>query len=212
MSPESDGMEYVRHSMVADLQRKGILSESLLKVMLKIPRHLFISEALRYGAYDDVSLPLGFGQTISKPSIIAMMVQALNLTGRERVLEIGSGSGYQSAIIAELSKSLVTIERIKELYRRARDILFNLNYSNVKAVHTDDFNSVQGEFDAIIMSAGAESLPAGLVEKLVIGGKLVLPVGNGSAHQIKRIIRDSETSFIEDSIGKAKFVPHITSQ
>jgi len=198
--------------MARQLSSMGIYSGSVLEAVYRIPRHLFVSEALRYMAYEDTSLPIGFGQTISKPSVIAKMVQALGLTGTERVLEIGTGSGYQSAIISGLAGSLVTMERIKNLHLRARDILFTLNCKNVSAVHTDDFNEVDGLFDAIIVAAGADIFPVELLNKLENGGVLVIPVGDSSGHRIKKYIKRCESDFIEENIGEARFVPYIVGE
>ena len=187
----------------------GITSGSVLEVMNHTPRHFFISEALRYRAYEDISLPIGFNQTISKPSTIARMVQALELTGSERVLEIGTGSGYQSAVIANLVNSLITSERIRELYQRARDkLLINLKYRNVKMMNCSDFHSIDGPFDSIIVSAAADILPADLLDKLDEGGRLIIPVGNNGKHIIKRYIKRGGY-VVEEDIGEASFVPLI---
>jgi len=205
-------MEYIKNSMIEYLVKKGITSQSVLNAMFKVPRHLFISEALRYSAYDDVSLPIGFGQTISKPSIIARMVQHLNLTGKERVLEIGTGSGYQSALLAELSESVVTIERISELSTRAGRVLKKLNYSNVRVKNTDDFNDTIGIFNSVIVSAGANMMLPDLFKKMSQGGILIIPVEAGSVHRIKRIIMNNENEMIEEVIGEAEFVPLIINK
>ena len=212
MFRKSDGMEYIRQEMVHDLSRKGIVSSNVLNAVFRVPRHLFVSEALRYSAYRDTSLPIGFGQTISKPSVIAMMVQALSLTGEERVLEIGTGSGYQTAILAQLSASVVSMERIKELSVRAKSVLISFNVGNVTFLNSDDFNETEGEFDAIVVSAGAEIFPVDLCDKVRPGGRLVIPVGNSSGHQIMKYIKKSDGTFIEENIGRATFVPLIMAR
>ena len=180
--------------------------------MSEMPRHFFVSEALKYRAYDDTSLPIGFGQTVSKPSVIAKMIQSINLSGEERVLEIGTGSGYQSALLSSLAKEVVSLERIKELYLRARNLLFEFKISNVKLIHSDDFNEARDFFDAIIVAAGAEILPNDLLKKLVPGGILVIPVGNSSGHLIKKFIKKSDDLFVEENIGTATFVPYIVGE
>ncbi len=173
-------MQYIKQGLIAELRKKGISSGSVLEAMASVPRHLFVSEALRFHAYDDISLPIGNGQTISKPSVIARMVQALGLTGDERVLEIGTGSGYQSAIISRLAGSLVTMERIEELFNRARGVLFGLGYRNITFLRSGDFNEAEGMFDAVIVAAGADILPVSLFGKIAPGGRLVIPSGTGA--------------------------------
>ncbi len=202
----------VRQAMVAALKKKGIYSGVVLDAMTAVPRHLFVSEALRYRAYDDVSLPIGYGQTVSKPSVIANMVQALELTGDERVLEIGTGSGYQSAILSLLAGSLTTLERIRELSERARSVLFGLRCSNVRCVHSADFNDAEGEFDAIIVSAGIDVMPQALLAKAAHRGRLVIPVSDGATHKIKKIIVKGPGKFIVHEIGEALFVPYIPAE
>jgi len=205
-------MTYIQQGLIATLRQKGILSGAVLEAMSAVPRHLFVSEALRFRAYDDISLPIGFGQTVSKPSVIGRMVQALDLTGEERVLEIGTGSGYQSAIISLLAKSLVTMERIEELFRRARNILTRLKHMNVRCIHTGDFNDTDGAFDAVIVSAGIDAVPSDLFRKVSIGGTLIVPVACGSGHRIKKFTIKGSGSAIEDDIGEAVFVPYISSE
>lgn len=204
----NDGMKYARQEMVNALASKGI-SSGVLDAVYMVPRHLFISEALRYSAYRDSSLPIGFGQTISKPSVIAMMVQAMALTGEERVLEIGTGSGYQTAILSILAHSVVTMERIGFLAKRAHERLSSFNIGNVTCLHTDDFNKAKGTFDAIVVSAGAEIFPIDLCDKLTVGGRLVIPVGDSSGHHIMRYVKKKDGKLIEDNIGRAVFVPYI---
>lgn len=197
--------------MVEKLQQKGISSGSVLEAMLKVPRHLFVSDALCYRAYDDTSLPIGFGQTISTPSVVASMVQSLKLTGDEKVLEIGSGSGYQAAVLAELSSSVTAMERIPELAERSRAVLGSLDYM-VRVVTADDFNDIDSFFDRIIVAAGVSVMPYDLLEKLEPDGILVIPVNeNGRGHRIKRFVRKKDRGYFEEVIGMATFVPYITS-
>ncbi len=205
------GMDAPRRAMAAGLSRGGIYSGAVIGVMARVPRHLFVSEALRYRAYDDISLPIGFGQTLSRPRVIALMVQGLNLTGDERVMEIGTGSGYQSAVLAELAGSVITFERIESLYRRARDVLFSLDYANVRPVFGDDFREAEGPFDAIVVAAGAKTVPGGLIDRLSPGGRLVIPLQDGHGHRIMRFIRKGN-SVIEEGLGTATFVPYVGSE
>lgn len=207
----SDSMYRPRLAMVEKLQQKGISSGSVLEAMLKVPRHLFVSDALCYRAYDDTSLPIGFGQTISTPSVVASMVQSLKLTGDEKVLEIGSGSGYQAAVLAELSSSVTAMERIPELAERSRAVLGSLDYM-VRVVTGDDFNDIDSFFDRIIVAAGVSVMPYDLLEKLEPDGILVIPVNeNGRGHRIKRFVRKKDRGYFEEVVGMATFVPYITS-
>ncbi len=206
----NDRMTNARVNMVRKLENKGISSGSVLEAMMKVPRHLFVSDALCYRAYDDTSLPIGFGQTISTPSVVASMVQSLRLTGDERVLEIGSGSGYQAAVLGELAGIVTGMERIAELADRSRGVIFSLKYSNIKIVNSDDFNSVEGNFDRIIVAAGVKIFPVELLEKLEPGGVLVIPVDDSTNnHVIKRFIKKSDTDYFEEVIGRANFVPYL---
>lgn len=206
---KSDNMIYIRQEMVKGLASRGIASSTVLEAVMRTPRHVFVSEALRYRAYHDVSLPIGFGQTISKPSVIARMVQGLSLTGRERVLEIGTGSGYQTAILAQLCGSVVSMERIKDLSMRARSAILPFGYTNVNFIASDDFHDATGLFDAIVVAAGADILPSRLLEKVNPGGILIIPVGAEGDHQIMKYIKRHDGTFIEERIGEATFVPLI---
>ena len=208
----NDRMFNARRSMVMKLEQKGISSGSVLNAMMKVPRDRFVSEALRYRSYDDVSLPIGFGQTISTPSVVASMVQSLRLTGDESVLEIGSGSGYQAAVLAELSHSVTGMERIPALAERSRAVLNELGY-NVDIINRDNFKNVSGVFDRIIVSAGVKILPEHLLAKLKDGGILVIPVDEqGTDHFINRYVKKSSTDYFEEVIGRATFVPYIVDE
>jgi len=198
--------------MVIKLEQRGISSGSVLDAMMRVPRHHFVSEALCYRAYDDTSLPIGFGQTISTPSVVASMIQSLRLTGDESVLDIGSGSGYQSAVLAELSGSVTAMERIPELAERSRGILDKLGYK-IRVINSDNFNEVEGSFDRIIVAAGVKIFPSELLAKINEGGILVIPVDeSGRNHQIKRIVKKREDDFFEEIIGRATFVPYIMGE
>lgn len=212
MYHNKDMMYRAREAMVEKLQQKGISSGSVLGAMLRVPRHLFVSDALCYRAYDDTSLPIGFGQTISTPSVVASMVQSLKLTGDENVLEIGSGSGYQAAVLAELAANVTAMERIPQLAERSGTVLGSLGY-NVRIVAGDNFNDIDSLFDRIIVAAGVSLMPYDLLEKLEPGGVLVIPVNeNGRGHRIKRFVRKKGNDFFEEVIGLATFVPYITGE
>jgi len=170
-----------RERMVeTQIKARGIKDERVLKAMLKVPRHLFVDEALRDQAYGDFPLPIGEGQTISQPYIVALMTEALELKGNERVLEVGTGSGYQTAILAELALWVYTIERFFTLLERAKKVLTELGYKNI-SFKLDDGTLGWKEvapFDAIIVTAASPDIPPPLVEQLSEGGRIVIPVGD----------------------------------
>ena len=166
----------VEHQLVP----RGITSVQVLDAMRKVPRHLFMDEALRNGAYDDCPIPIGEGQTISQPYMVALMTELLDLNTKSNVLEIGTGSGYQSAILAELAKQVYTIERIPTLAEKAMRILDQLEYNNIQIRIGDGTLgwSEYAPYDGIIVTAGSPSVPEALIEQLAENGKLVIPVGD----------------------------------
>lgn len=194
--------------MVAALASSGaVFSRALLGAMERVPRHRFVSEALRYRAYEDCSLPIGYGQTISRPSTVARMLQALSLSGVERVLEIGAGSGYQTALLAEMAGEVHARERIEGLCRRARELLSGMRYRNIRLVHGEELDGIGDSFDAIVVAAGAPFMPEALLGALAPGGVLVIPIGNEGEHSIKRFMKKADGRVIEDDLGDARFVP-----
>jgi protein-L-isoaspartate(D-aspartate) O-methyltransferase len=197
-----------RERMVKNqLMPRGITDKKVLEAMGKVQRHLFMEEALVGEAYKDHPLPIGHKQTISQPFIVAQMTQALGLTGREKVLEIGTGSGYQTAILSELSSKVCTIERIRPLMERARYILNELGYANIL------FKSYDGTlgwdewapYDAIIITAGAPSVPEPLLGQLADGGRMVVPVGNKAGQDLIKITRKKDV-YDKKSLGGCRFV------
>jgi len=192
------------------IRARGITSLRLLEAMSKIPRHLFVEEALADQAYNDNPLPIGEMQTISQPYMVALMTDALDLKGREKVLEIGTGSGYQSALLAELADQVFSIERIASLANHARRILDELGYYNV-AIRVGDGTygwKEEAPFDAIIVTAGAPEIPMPLVEQLAVGGRLVVPVGGRHIQELMKITRLSENvnDLKKESLGGCRFV------
>ena len=182
-----------RERMVeTQLRGRGITDGRVLAAMGKVPRHLFVEEALRDQAYGDRPLPIGVGQTISQPYMVAIMCQLLGLTGRERVLEVGTGSGYQAAVLAELSRKVYTIERISSLATRARQILESLEYTNV-LVRVGDGTvgwSDEAPFERIIVAAAAPQIPEPLFQQLAEGGRMVVPVGDAygqTLHVVEKV-------------------------
>lgn len=189
------------------LAAQGIEDTRVLKAMLKVPRHLFVDSALADRVYEDGPLPIGEKQTISQPYMVALMTEALELTGKERVLEIGAGSGYQTAILAELSLNIFSVEKIGSLAVRARSILDELGYYNV-AFHVGDGTlgwSEHAPYDAILVAAGSPKLPHPLIEQLSVGGRLVIPLGNEQSQTLKRI-RRTASGVEEEHLGKCRFV------
>jgi protein-L-isoaspartate(D-aspartate) O-methyltransferase len=198
----------LREKMVSSqIEDRGIHDQRLLEAMRKVPRHLFVSEALQDQAYGDFPLPIGEGQTISQPYIVAEMTQALELAADDRVLEIGTGSGYQTAILAELVYRVYTIERVRQLFIKVRQILDQLNYHNVVAKCSDGTLGWpdEGPFEAIIVTAGAPKVPEPLVEQLTVGGRLVIPVGNRFSQTLLKIVKD-EDGVHQVDLGGCRFV------
>ena len=198
----------LREKMVTkQIEARGVSDFRVLEAMRKVPRHLFVGEALQDQAYGDFPLPIGEGQTISQPYIIAEMTEALELTQDDRVLEIGTGSGYQTAILAEIAFRVYTIERVRPLFIRARKLLDELGYHNVVARCSDGTLGWQDEspFDAIIVTAGAPGIPEKLVGQLSIGGRLVIPVGDRFSQTLFQIRRDEDGVHKRD-LGGCRFV------
>lgn len=192
------------------LRARGIADQRVLKAMEKIPRHLFVDEGLVEQAYNDNPLPIDRQQTISQPYIVALMSEAMGLTGKEKVLEIGAGSGYQTAILAELAERVFTIERIAALATRARKVLESLNYYNV-AVRVGDGTygwREESPFSAIMVTAGAPRIPKLLIEQLVVGGRLVIPVGNRNSQVLLKLTRLSQDpgDLKQEDLGGCRFV------
>ena len=186
---------------------RGVKDARVIAAMRKVPRHLFVEEALQNQAYSDRPLPIGEKQTISQPYMVALMTEALQLTGKEKVLEIGAGSGYQTAILAESARQVFSIERILSLTMKARMLLINLGYTNVEIKFSDGTEGWIGEspFDAIIVTAGSPDIPQPLVDQLAVGGRLVIPVGDESVQDLIRLKKTEEGVKRED-LGGCRFV------
>ncbi len=186
---------------------RGIKDRRVIDAILKVPRHAFVEEAMSAQAYSDSPLPIGEKQTISQPYMVALMTEALQLTGKEKVLEIGAGSGYQTAILAEIAKKVFSIERILSLTMRTRVLLLELGYSNIEIKFSDGTQGWPAEspFDAIIVTAGAPDIPQPLIDQLAIGGRLVVPVGDDSFQDLIRATKLEEGIRKED-LGGCRFV------
>ena len=194
MRAESSDKDYapLRHRMVDEqLRPRGIADEGVLAVMESVPRHLFVPPAQRHCAYDDGPFPIGLGQTISQPYMVARMTELLHLTKESRVLEVGTGSGYQAAVLAELAGEVWTIERLPELAQRAEGLLSRLGYKNVRVISGDGTMGYPeaAPYDGIVVTAAAPRVPARLREQLGTGGRMVIPVSAGYSQDLLLIER-----------------------
>lgn len=210
--------EILRKRMVQDqIVARGVSDRRVIDAMLKIPRHIFVQEAFATQAYNDNPLPIGEKQTISQPYIVALMTEKLALTGTEKVLEIGTGSGYQTAILATLADRVYSAERIRPLALRARKCLDSLKLFNVQLRINDNEGSPIGwedeaPFDAIIVTAGAPDVPVILTEQLARGGRLVIPVGSEIDQQLIIITKNEEGELLREPSVPCRFVPLIGRQ
>ena len=197
-----------RKRLVDQLVLKGIKSKIVIDALLKVPRHLFIDQDFETHAYIDKAFPIDSEQTISQPFTVAFQTSLLNLNKKDKVLEIGTGSGYQTAILMEIADSVFSIERQHKLYRRSKKNLTNLGYKTINIKYGDGYKGLQEHqpFDKILVTAGAEILPKQLLLQLKIGGKLVIPIGK-HIQEMTVIERKSEKSFDKKTYGNFKFVP-----
>ena len=200
--------EGARQKMLeSQIRARDVRDPRVLEAIRKVPRHLFVEEALRDRAYFDKALPIGEKQTISQPYMVAAMSEALELQGRDRVLEIGTGSGYQTAVLAELAESVFSVERIASFVPLARRRLESLGYYNVLIKIGDGTIgwSEHAPYDAILVTAAAPQVPRPLLDQLKLGGRLVVPLGPEDAQMLVRIRRDEE-GFHEEALGECRFV------
>jgi len=205
------GYSKLRERMVDyQIARRGVTSRVVLDAMRKVPRERFVSKGNRRFAYDDSPLPIGQSQTISQPYVVAYMAEALALEGGEKVLEIGTGSGYAAAVLGEIAAEVYTIERIKALADMARVVLEDLGYDNVHVQHGDGTLGWpdQAPFDGIVVTAGGPEVPETLKHQLRIGGRLVIPIGGYTTfQQLVRVTRVAEDEFDTEDLIPVRFVP-----
>ena len=209
---QTDGFEIPRARMVEQLRsRYGIQDERVLFAMNAVPRHLFVPEALRSQAYKDNALPIAGGQTISQPYIVARMTELLELKGRERVLEVGAGSAYQTSVLSLLAKKIFAIERLANLAADAKKKLASLGIRNVSLRCDDGTNGWEfyAPFDAILVAAGGPDVPSPLLEQLAEGGRLVIPVGPDKRSQTLVRVTRTPDGFVHEDFGQCAFVPLI---
>ena len=198
-----------RMEFMLTLRRRGVTDAATLRAMEQVPREMFVSEQLKSQAYDDHALPIDCGQTISQPYVVAYMTELLELQTRHRVLEIGTGSGYQAAVISRIAATVVTIERYRTLADRARKIFDMLGYTNIEVVTGDGLEGVpdRAPFDRIIVTAAAETIPDTLVEQLADDGILVLPLGPHDGPQEIVRLRKTEQGIRSENLIGVRFVP-----
>jgi len=197
-----------RDRLVKRLRDHGIDDERVLEVIGSLPRHIFVDEALAHRAYEDTALPIGHGQTISQPYIVALMTAKLLNEPRDRILEIGTGSGYQAAVLARLVKRVYTVERIAALIERAQSRFRALKLRNIRVKYDDGSLGwpEQAPFDGILVTAAAREVPAALIEQLAIGGRMVIPVGDDDGQEL-RIIDRTPDGVREERVEFVRFVP-----
>ena len=212
LQPEAVGMgmtsQRVRDRLVERLREAGIVDERVLNAIRTLPRHLFVDEALATRAYEDTALPIGHSQTISQPWVVARMTEVLLENSPKKVLEIGTGSGYQAAVLAILGLEVYTVERIGDLLRQARKRLRQLGL-NVRSKHDDGRIgwAEHGPYDGIIVTAAAPALVPVLVEQLAVGGQLVAPVGGSGSQSLVRLVKREDGSVEETTLVPVVFVP-----
>ena len=197
-----------RKKLIEELKRKGIIDERVLAAILKIPRHFFLDIGFDKLAYQNKAFPIAAGQTISQPYTVAFQSQVLDISKGDKVLEIGTGSGYQTAVLLELGAKVFTIERQKELFQTARVLLTSLGYE-AQFFYGDGYKgkATYGPFDKIIVTAGAPYIPDALKQQLKIGGIMVIPVGDSNEQIMYSLVRISKTEFKEVELGNFMFVP-----
>jgi protein-L-isoaspartate(D-aspartate) O-methyltransferase len=205
---EGDSYGGYRGSLVETLRRKGVRNLAVLRAVRMVPRHLFVPESIRHRAYDDVALPIGSGQTISQPYVQARYLELISLTGQEKVLEIGTGSGYQTALLAVLASMVFSVERVASLAQSARTALHAAGIRNVTVLVGDGTLGWRpfAPYDAILVSAASPEVPAPLVEQLAPGGRMVIPLGDRSS-QTLTLVERQDTGVRTSTIADVRFVP-----
>ncbi len=208
-----DGRYAARRSQMVrqNIERRGIRSGDVLRAMRTVPRHLFVPESLRSQAYQDTPLPISRGQTISQPYVVALMTEALELNGDDRVLEIGTGSGYQAAVLAEIVGEVYSIEIIPELADGATRTLKATGYGNVSVKAADGYYGwpEKAPFDAVIITAAANHVPPALIDQLKEGGRLILPLGQTTYVQTLTLLTKTRERVVVDQMGGVRFVPMV---
>ncbi len=211
--PSRDFAEEREQMVNSQIKERGITDTRVVEAMMKVPRHLFVPEPYTSGAYDDTPLPIGYNQTISQPYIVAFMTEALQLKPTDHVLEIGTGSGYQAAILAEICDSVYTIDIIKQLTDGAGKILDQLGYKNIMIRHGDGYLGwpEHGPFNAIIVTCAATQVPQALQDQLAEGGRMIIPVGEQGVQELI-LMKKKNGRFRQESVLPVRFVPMINDK
>lgn len=201
----------LRKQMIEGLKKKGGLSEEVLSAMERVPRHLFLDRAFEEWAYRDVPFPIGSDQTISQPYTVAMQSTLLDVKKGQKVLEIGTGSGYQACVLAEMGVKVYTVERIEALYKRTSKLLRDIGYEQVRAFFRDGNQGLPrfAPYDRILVTAATDSIPHPLLEQLSIGGVLVIPVGGEDLQSMYRVERSDKEKYTTEKFGAFRFVPFL---
>lgn len=199
----------MRKKLIDGLRDKGIVDENVLEAMLRVPRHLFFDSAFVDRSYEDKAFPIGEGQTISQPYTVAYQSSLLNVKRGEKVLEIGTGSGYQAAVLFEMGAKVFTVERQRKLFDKTRQVLPAMGYGGIKLHYGDGFEGLPtfAPFDKILITAGASEFPEKLMSQLKAGGLMVIPLGSDDVQYMKRFTRLPDGSFAEETFDTFKFVP-----
>ena len=200
-------LEDAKRHLIDRLMRE-VPDEKVVQAMERVPREEFVPEESRHLAYEDIPVSIGEGQTVSQPYIVAVMLRGLELRRTDNVLEVGTGSGYQAAVLAELAEKVITVERLSSLADRARERLSRLGYANVEVVLAAERLGWEGgaPYDAIVVAAGAPKLPRELMEQMASGGRLVLPVGSRESQELMKVSRSEDTYSVQ-TLGSCRFVP-----
>lgn len=203
----------LRKNLVSTLRNKGIKDETVLAAIEKVPRHLFMDNAFLKFAYEDNAFPIGAGQTISQPYTVAYQTSLLDISAGEKVLEIGTGSGYQTSILIEMGARVYSIERQKSLYEKSKDFLPSIGYS-AKFFFGDGYKGLPAyaPFDKILVTAGAPFVPEELIKQLKVGGVLVIPVGAGTHQVMNRIIKTADNDIKREELDRFSFVPLLSDK
>ncbi len=201
----------LRTKLVAELKKKGIADERILSAFMDIPRHYFLEKAFADWAYKDVAFPIDSDQTISQPFTVAMQTTLLDIKRGDKILEIGTGSGFQACVLSYMHAKVYSIERQKPLFEKTQLLLHKIGYGNVRTLFGDGYKGSPrfAPFDKIIITAGAQDIPELLIDQLKIGGVMVIPVGGGNKQKMLRIVKLEDGSYTSKSYGEYQFVPFL---